>query len=370
LVGVGSAEPPVKVSGLIVVPNGSAPAGGLPVVSWAHPTNGMVSACAPSLDPDTAVPLANALLSQGWEITATDYLNENAFTPNSNKLLPYTLGAEAARNAIDIVRAAHSMTTADASTSYQVWGWSEGGQTAMFASSIAATYAPELTLHGAVVFAPPSQFAGSTFFTHIAQNATYWPLLLMQAAGLNSAYGSRVAPLAGYLTTAGKKNVAKYIKSEPQCISSIVRGLASHSSFSANFAVSTPSAAWSTVLSQQDPEDFTTSGAAPDLIVQGSDDALVDPATSAALAEHVCELAPVQPLRRWLYSGLDHNTIIGEPTGTPAPNGSGDERDTDSSTVDDIVHWMADRFAGSAWPDPYSPTGAGVTAVTQTHSCS
>jgi hypothetical protein len=74
-------------------------------------------------------------------------------------------------------------------------------------------------------------------------------------------------------------------------------------------------------------------------------------------------------LQRWLYSGLDHNTIMGQPTGTPAPSGNFDSQYTNSNTLDDIIHWMTDRFAASAWPDPYAPTGAGITPVTQTDSC-
>ena len=96
---------PVKVTGLVVVPNGTAPAGGWPVVSWGHPTDGMTGNCAPSLDPPTAVPFMNDLLAQGWEVTASDYLNENALDPTSKKVLPYFVGEEAARNVIDIVRA-------------------------------------------------------------------------------------------------------------------------------------------------------------------------------------------------------------------------------------------------------------------------
>src|SRR5580692_6941148 len=38
---------PIAVSGIIIVPAGQAPAGGWPIVAWAHPTTGVVSRCAP-----------------------------------------------------------------------------------------------------------------------------------------------------------------------------------------------------------------------------------------------------------------------------------------------------------------------------------
>src|SRR5262245_23791025 len=47
----------VAITGVIVVPNGTPPAGGFPVVSWAHGTNGMADVCAPSLSPTSAAPL-------------------------------------------------------------------------------------------------------------------------------------------------------------------------------------------------------------------------------------------------------------------------------------------------------------------------
>ena len=100
------------------------------------------------------MPLANALLDKGWVVTASDYQGEG--TPG---LLPYIAGVSAARNTIDIVRAARDFPAAHASDQYVVWGHSEGGQTAMFASNIGPTYAPELKLQGVVAGAPPSQFA-------------------------------------------------------------------------------------------------------------------------------------------------------------------------------------------------------------------
>ena len=106
----------------------AAPAG-YPVVTWGHGTNGMADQCAPSLDPASDVPLTNDLLDQGWEVTASDYQGEG--TPG---LLPYLVGVSAARNTVDIVRAARHLAAAHASANYVVWGHSEGGQTAMFAA--------------------------------------------------------------------------------------------------------------------------------------------------------------------------------------------------------------------------------------------
>ncbi len=151
---------PVEVTGLVFVPEGIPPAGGWPVVSWAHYTDGTNGSCAPSLNPPFAVPFINSLLAEGWEVVATDYQGENnsQILSTSQGILPYLVGESAARNTIDIVRAAQQLPTADASSNYVVWGWSEGGQTAMFVQEIASSYAPSLDLEGVIAMAPPSNF--------------------------------------------------------------------------------------------------------------------------------------------------------------------------------------------------------------------
>src|SRR6476646_4486910 len=101
---------PTPVTGIIIVPNTPAPSGGYPIVTWGHGTNGMADKCAPSLDPSTAVPLATQLRDRGWAITASDYQGEG--TPG---LLPYIAGDSAARNTIDIARAARNLPEAHVS---------------------------------------------------------------------------------------------------------------------------------------------------------------------------------------------------------------------------------------------------------------
>ncbi len=107
-------------------------------------------------------------------------------------MLPYLVGVLAARNTIDIVRAAGHLAAAHASTNYVVWGHSEGGQTAMFGLAIGGTYAPELHLKGVVAGAPPSQFQDIYDFLKTSPFRYY---LFMVGAGFNGAYGNAVAPL-------------------------------------------------------------------------------------------------------------------------------------------------------------------------------
>jgi len=305
------ANAPTPVSGIVIVPNKPAPAGGYPVVSWGHGTNGMADSCAPSLDPDSDAPLANMLLDQGWEITASDYQGEG--TPG---LLPYIAGDSAARNTIDIVRAARAMPAAHASDNYVVWGHSEGGQTAMFTDHIGPTYAPELHMKGVVAGAPPSQFN-----------------LIMAAGGLNAAYGNTRAPLDQVLSPAGMKLVPLLDKGCSGYVSSHLTNVDIKTVTKTDpFKVPL----WKTILEANDPQQFKTKSPVPLLMIQGGNDEQIPVISTKILADHLCGLHQV--LQRWIYPGQSHAGVIGPSAG-------------------DMVHWIADRFADGANPDPYVPTG-------------
>jgi len=65
----------VATSGVVLVPAGTAPAGGWPVIAWAHGTSGVARQCAPSLMKDVyygELGLAD-MLRAGFAVVATDY---------------------------------------------------------------------------------------------------------------------------------------------------------------------------------------------------------------------------------------------------------------------------------------------------------
>jgi pimeloyl-ACP methyl ester carboxylesterase len=324
----------VAVTGVIAVPNGTPPAGGFPVVSWGHGTNGMADVCAPSLHPSSAAPLANSLLDKGWIVTATDYQGEG--TPG---LHPYIAGVLSARNTIDIVRVARQIGSAHASKHYVVWGHSQGGHTAMFALKIAASYAPKLALDGVVAGAPPSQFA--LLYTFL-RSSPFRHYLMMAAGGLNKAYGNQAAPLSAVLTPLGIKHIPDLDKG---CTGYVVQRLSGipTSKLVKRDPFKVP--AWKKVLMANDPQNFTKPGAAPLLMIQGGNDEQIPVASTQILATRLCNIG--QNLVRWIYPGQSHAGVIG-----PSAN--------------DMIQWIANRFAGVANPDPYVPTGQNDI---QTTSC-
>lgn len=326
---------PIAVTGLVMVPRSAPPAGGYPVVSWAHGTNGMAPQCAPSLHPATAVPFQNDLLAKGWEVVASDYQGEG-----TSGLLPYLVGDVSARNTIDIVTAGHHLKTAHASTTYAVWGHSEGGQTAMFALHIAESYAPSLHLVGVVAGAPPSQL--SLIYTFL-KTSPYRYYLFMVAKGFNVAYGNGAAPLTEFLTPQAMKLVPVLSQGCSTYVASLVDKYPLTSLVKEN-PFDLPK--WKTLIDENDPGTFTTASKVPLLIPQGGADQQVPPISTQLLTNHLCHIG--QDVERWIYPGKTHGGVI-------------------AFYVSDMVHWLADRFAGDPNPDPYAP--AGVPEV-ETTTCS
>jgi alpha/beta superfamily hydrolase len=149
----------VAVSGMLAVPKGTPPAGGWPVISWAHGSTGDGVLCTPSLDgpgePEHSYlgpidPVLDSFVKHGFAVVQTDYTGEG--TPG---VQPYLDGASEARDVIDIVRAARQVEPS-LSTRWVAAGHSQGGHSALFATSLSQSYAPDLQNLGGVAMAPVS----------------------------------------------------------------------------------------------------------------------------------------------------------------------------------------------------------------------
>jgi pimeloyl-ACP methyl ester carboxylesterase len=143
----------VATSGFMVVPDGDAPEGGWPVITWAHGTTGIADQCAPSRDTDPSdgdSTLFETWISKGYAIVLTDY--EGLGTPGIH---PYLIGNSEGRAVLDIIRAARTYEP-KLSNHVVIAGHSQGGQAALFAASLAPSYTPEVELAGTIAFAPVS----------------------------------------------------------------------------------------------------------------------------------------------------------------------------------------------------------------------
>lgn len=142
-----AADAPIAVSGAIYLPSGPAPAGGWPVVAWAHGTVGVADACAPSVtgeSPRNAAYL-NRWLSAGFAVVASDY--EGLGTPGMH---PYMNFRAEARGVLDAVRAALAAEPRLLSNRVVMVGHSQGSGAAIGAAYLAPDYAPKLNVLGVV----------------------------------------------------------------------------------------------------------------------------------------------------------------------------------------------------------------------------
>jgi pimeloyl-ACP methyl ester carboxylesterase len=141
----------ILVSGVVVAPEGPAPDGGRPIVSWGHPTTGATERCAPSVgvDPFDTIEGMNEFLSRGYVVVATDYSGLGVAGPDS-----YLIGTTEGNNVLDGARAARNLEGTGAGETLVLWGHSQGGQAVLFAAASAAEYAPEFDLRGVAVAAP------------------------------------------------------------------------------------------------------------------------------------------------------------------------------------------------------------------------
>ncbi|MFN8112673.1 MAG: alpha/beta fold hydrolase [Solirubrobacterales bacterium] len=149
----------VVVSGSVSVPKGKAPKGGWPVISWAHGTTGTADQCAPTrIDPSSVVapyvayvhPQLEDWIKAGYAVVATDY--QGLGTPGPH---PYLVGEAEGRSVVDMVSAARQLIP-DLGKKYLIAGHSQGGQSALFAASLADDWAPNLKLKGTTSYAPAS----------------------------------------------------------------------------------------------------------------------------------------------------------------------------------------------------------------------
>ena len=153
---------PTRATTLLFVPRGKPPAGGWPIVAWAHGTTTPgQKTCAPSLSPDLDGGLTRdgfksdyafeigELVNAGYAVVAPDL---EGLGPDATVQHPYFGEASFARSMIAGVRAAREADPT-LSNRYAVVGHSEGGHGALDVDRHAAE-APELTLVGIVAMAP------------------------------------------------------------------------------------------------------------------------------------------------------------------------------------------------------------------------
>ncbi|WP_025353142.1 alpha/beta hydrolase [Nocardia nova] len=148
-------DQPTVASAAVYFPPGPAPAGGWPVVAWAHGTVGLGDDCAYSVtgpaDVDRDWAYLGTWLKQGYAIVAADYAGLGS--PGEH---PYLDGVVEAHNVVDAVHAAVGHYS-QLSRKWVVVGQSQGGGAAVSTARYATEFGgPDLDYRGAVATGVPA----------------------------------------------------------------------------------------------------------------------------------------------------------------------------------------------------------------------
>lgn len=313
---------PTTSSGLVIVPDGEAPAGGRPVMAWTHGTIGIARRCAPSLLPgDVYAPLIPGLagfLEAGFVVVATDYAGLG-----SEAVKGYLVGAESAYSTLDSVRAAISMPETGAGPEFVVFGESQGGHAALFSGQYAAAYAPELDLKGVAAAAPATDLqnlfkenVGTTFGDVLASYAL---------VSWRDVYGIDLEDIVYPDAIPVIERIGSLcLGSQKQMVSLLPEAELLRIRFLSGEPWSTER--WATIIGENTPGGSIVD--APVLVAQGADDPLVLPSVQSAFVEGWC--ASGQSIEYRTYPGVGH-------------------LDSGQAVAPDVTAWAMARFSGQPW---------------------
>jgi acetyl esterase/lipase len=319
---LGERGEPIVVSGVVIVPDTPVPAGGRPMVAWAHPTTGIVPACAPSLALQVfrSIPGLPEMLAHGWVVVATDYPGLGTAGPH-----PYLVGGSEARSVLDALRAARALPNAHAGPRFAVWGHSQGGQAALFTGLMARSYAPELRLEGVAAAAPATDLLAllrDDFDSVGGRNLsamTLWSWSRVYGLPIDKLVVPQAMPAVDALAH-------ECIESAFDVVRRMVTGRnLGHAFLSVgDFGKLEP---WRSMLALNSPGPLPRG--VPLFIAQGDADGLVRPDVTRAYAARQC--AAGGSVRLVMLPGVNHG-FAGRDGAAPA------------------VAWIADRFAGVPAP--------------------
>jgi pimeloyl-ACP methyl ester carboxylesterase len=303
----------VATSGMVFAPTAPAPPGGYPVVAWAHGTVGMGVSCAPSrsTSPLGQLTWLNTMIENGWVVTATDY--NGLGTPGT---LKYLVGEDAARDVLNSIRTARTLT--GAGTRFSVYGHSQGGASALWTGRIAPTYAPELQLVSVAAAAPAAEL--EPLLEQQWKTSVGWAIGAEVLVGWPAAYPELSADQIA--TRAGRNN---YKSIAEQCVLEAALEGTARKFLGQEIFSKDPNSdpQWHARILENTARPLPSE--VPVMVIQGLDDDIVLPNTTAVLARDWCK-AGSNITMAWL-GDQGHMTLgkVGGPLATT---------------------WLQQRFAG------------------------
>lgn len=208
-------------TGSLYLPPQAAPAGGYPIVVWAHGSRGLADTCAPSVHPtDTDLDALRTWLRRGYAVVGTDYAGLGTTgTPQY-----YDVEATA-RNIVDAVRAGRDISD-QLSARWAVVGEGQGASAAIaLARSAPKLQGPKLDYRGSAATSIPADFA--SLLSNLGPTTTLtappgWVSdALYTLAAIRTAHPE--VGLDGYLSDAGRTWMTK---AQNQCVGDLTREVA------------------------------------------------------------------------------------------------------------------------------------------------
>jgi pimeloyl-ACP methyl ester carboxylesterase len=284
---------------------------------WATGTTGTQDSCAPSrnelygMADGPRVPGIETFLARGYVVVMSDYQGSGTPGPTA-----YLQGAQQAMASFDIARAARNLPEAMVGTNIGIYGFSQGGQTALWAAHIVDEYAPEFNLVGAVPLAPASRHLDLSFYDlDIPVNSGYF---IMRMAGLQ--VGHPELKLSDILTDAGLEQLT----AQSWGCYEIFESAAQMNEPYAKPETLEPGTAWRAWLEEND-EFLPIDSSIPFLMIQGDVDVDVPVELTRDVLTDLCEQG--SQVNYIEMAGADHFGVF-YPGGALAPD------------------WFDARFAG------------------------
>jgi pimeloyl-ACP methyl ester carboxylesterase len=265
------------------------------VVTFGHGTTGVNDTCAPSRSDPPFAGIAGTLdlVKAGYVVTATDY--PGLGTPGDH---PIYMAEYAGRAVLDAARAARHLPAAGAGAEVVVWGYSQGGQAALAAGSLAVSYAPDLDVRGVVATAPLADLPAS--LARLQRNGDGTAYLLLAAMGLATVDPS--VDLKAVLTPTGRRLALAAERNCAIALTTASQGETIETVFTENPLTAEPFASG---FARQ--RDAVLGPMAPILILQGDLDNVIDQPTTDGLVSELCTAGNLVDYRR--YTIADHGSI-------------------------------------------------------------
>jgi hypothetical protein len=318
---------PVVVSGVVLVPSGTPPAGGWPVVSWGHGMVGRADSCAPSAHPDLmgyGTTILPQLVKAGYAVTATDYqgLGTGGDQPASWDSHAYDM--------IDAVRAANAVSPATSHT-WVAAGHSEGGGAAIATNEVAGRYGRGLDYRGAaaISFSLPDVARKPDLLTTGAL------LLLLNVPEMQSLWLNLIAgfkadnPALDTDQFLGPRARPLLAKASTECFAgqgSLATTLAADHLPSTEFLPSDPKVGDQLAALFKTLSLPRSRAAGPMLYATGQNDVMTPQPDVQRLYDGLC--AQDVPTTRMVVPGVDHLGIL-------------------TAIGPDLVTWISQRFSGA-----------------------